>query len=315
MGKHFPIVRVAKSRAFTLIELLVVIAIIALLAAILFPVFARIREKARQTSCASNLKQLGIGLIQYVQDNDGTLPYGNGTYNNAGALREEGWAGPLYPYVKNLQIFTCPDDTTVPDGAPATSCFTFCVTGGGGGVRGNNYLQGVPYYTVSYAMNQALSFGTYSPLTTLGAFLNEAAWQAPSRTVLLTEVSDCEAQITWGNETQSPSNDGLGSNSNLMAYYSYMEPGLSPVEQTGPMGSTNAPGNAANGQVGDNPVGGIRHDNGSNFLFCDGHVKFLLGTQVSPGIAAQTPTSPESDSGGTYNAAGTAISAFTFSPR
>ena len=65
-----------RNRAFTLIELLVVIAIIALLAAILFPVFAQVREKARQTSCLSNEKQLGVGYMMYVQDYDERMPFG-----------------------------------------------------------------------------------------------------------------------------------------------------------------------------------------------------------------------------------------------
>ena len=70
-----------KQQGFTLIELLVVIAIIAILAAILFPVFAKAREKARQASCSSNEKQLGLGIIQYVQDNDEMFPQGTRSYS------------------------------------------------------------------------------------------------------------------------------------------------------------------------------------------------------------------------------------------
>ena len=95
----------AARRGFTLIELLVVIAIIAILAAILFPVFAKAREKARQISCVSNEKQIGLGILQYVQDYDEKYP---GWVNNHGA----GWANGIVPYTKSSQLFKCPDDST-----------------------------------------------------------------------------------------------------------------------------------------------------------------------------------------------------------
>lgn len=99
-------------RGFTLIELLVVIAIIAILAAILFPVFAKAREKARQASCASNLKQLTLGSLQYAQDYDermascrtgNDLCSGSPGYHN-GLL----WAEQVFPYVKSAQVYVCP---------------------------------------------------------------------------------------------------------------------------------------------------------------------------------------------------------------
>jgi len=95
-----------KKQGFTLIELLVVIAIIAILAAILFPVFAKVREKARQISCASNEKQWGLAFMQYAQDNDEKLP--DGIEQNC----YTGWAGQLYPYVKSVAMGKCPDDST-----------------------------------------------------------------------------------------------------------------------------------------------------------------------------------------------------------
>ena len=92
-------------KGFTLIELLVVIAIIAILAAILFPVFAQAREKARATSCLSNLKQLGVGMTLYTNDYDEKFP-GSDYYG-------QGWAEEIYPDVKSQAVYQCPDDSRV----------------------------------------------------------------------------------------------------------------------------------------------------------------------------------------------------------
>jgi prepilin-type N-terminal cleavage/methylation domain-containing protein/prepilin-type processing-associated H-X9-DG protein len=108
--------------AFTLIELLVVIAIIAILAAILFPVFAHARSKARQASCLSNMKQIGSALMMYAQDYDETLPLnhyvGNGLAPLAGwrdPNAGDSWCSGTFPYVKNLQVYVCPEATQHPD--------------------------------------------------------------------------------------------------------------------------------------------------------------------------------------------------------
>ena len=106
--------------AFTLIELLVVIAIIAILAAILFPVFARARENARRSSCQSNLKQIGIGAMQYVQDYDEKYPqaywYKNDTGGSGGYVHV---SAIIQPYLKSEQIWKCPSS----EGLPATNNF------------------------------------------------------------------------------------------------------------------------------------------------------------------------------------------------
>jgi prepilin-type N-terminal cleavage/methylation domain-containing protein/prepilin-type processing-associated H-X9-DG protein len=94
---------------FTLIELLVVIAIIAILASILFPVFARVRENARRSSCQSNLKQIGLGIMQYTQDFDETMPLLNN--QNAGTPNERYWTDSIQPYIKSYQLLKCPSDT------------------------------------------------------------------------------------------------------------------------------------------------------------------------------------------------------------
>jgi len=113
-------------RGFTLIELLVVIAIISILAAILFPVFARARENARRSSCQSNMKQIGLGLIQYSQDYDEMLTrshYGTSA-NSPSTGTNWKWMDAIYPYVKSEQIFTCPSDSST------TSKYTYVQPGG-----------------------------------------------------------------------------------------------------------------------------------------------------------------------------------------
>jgi prepilin-type N-terminal cleavage/methylation domain-containing protein/prepilin-type processing-associated H-X9-DG protein len=101
-----------KRKGFTLIELLVVIAIIAILAAILFPVFARARENARRASCQSNLKQIGLGIMQYTQDYDERLPARVNGSQEANSFRRV-----TFPYTKSTQIFSCPSNTGSSDWA------------------------------------------------------------------------------------------------------------------------------------------------------------------------------------------------------
>ena len=95
-----------QKRGFTLIELLVVIAIIAILAAILFPVFAKVRENARKISCASNEKQILTAVTQYTQDTDEKMP------PNHGASNAPTWKDWLYPFIKSTGVFQCPDDSS-----------------------------------------------------------------------------------------------------------------------------------------------------------------------------------------------------------
>ncbi|MEN6645340.1 MAG: DUF1559 domain-containing protein [Armatimonadia bacterium] len=136
-------------RGFTLIELLVVIAIIASLAAILFPVFAKAREKARQSSCLNNMKQLGLAAMQYAQDYDEMLPRTNigpgvGTYtlpNGTTSSNYMLWHTCIYPYVKNVQVYNCPSDSA----AAFTGQYT-----GGGSYGLNSYNSGRALGTVNY---------------------------------------------------------------------------------------------------------------------------------------------------------------------
>ena len=107
--------RLMKRAGFTLIELLVVIAIVAIIAAILFPVFASVRERGQRTVCQSNLKQIALAMQQYVQDNGGVYPIASGTVNKGGVAYLFDWSQAIFPYVKDDWVFLCPD---VPADAP-----------------------------------------------------------------------------------------------------------------------------------------------------------------------------------------------------
>lgn len=143
-----------RRRAFTLIELLVVIAIIAILAAILFPVFAQAREAARKSNCQSNLKQIGTAVAMYVQDYDNVFPIIRGA--NVNAFMD--WRGAITPYTKNVGIFKCPSNTanggnlyngdcqnvTLAPGVPQVYVGYGWATVGGNSSNGFNYGGGVP---------------------------------------------------------------------------------------------------------------------------------------------------------------------------
>ena len=150
--------------AFTLIELLVIIAIIAILAAILFPVFSRARENARRASCQSNLKQIGLGMLQYAQDYDEQMVrayYGGDNESNNSSNYK--WMDASFPYVKSEQLFVCPSDST----NPAYQLNTTLPAG--------NYAR-----YGSYALNQYFAGGpTFASLSTL---------QDPARTVWAVDV-------------------------------------------------------------------------------------------------------------------------------
>lgn len=139
-----------RKRGFTLIELLVVIAIIAILAAILFPVFARAREAARATSCRSNLKQIATSFQMYMQDYDETMPTGRQPANAScdDAFNSANWGGHvanvLVPYVKNGQVWSCPSDQ-------ATANYNYGV--------GSNCNLDPRAFKVHYSYNYAATIG------------------------------------------------------------------------------------------------------------------------------------------------------------
>lgn len=161
--------------AFTLIELLVVIAIIAILAAILFPVFGRARENARRSSCASNLKQIMLGEMQYTQDYDERFA---STHLAVSATAGVTHFQMIYPYVKSMQIFICPSDTTTDKLLDYPN-------------YGNNGQAGYPDRVMSsYGVNARINDG--GGATGIGIALSKFA--APAATVLITDgVSNLDA--------------------------------------------------------------------------------------------------------------------------
>jgi len=292
-------------KGFTLIELLVVIAIIAILAAILFPVFAKVREKARATSCTSNMKQVGLGLLQYQQDNDEAFPIGfvfQGAVNVPGA----GWAGPTSPYIKSTGVFKCADDSTsqtAPDGA------------------------GVSFYPVSYAFNSNVA-GTTS-----------ASQQGPTSTVMLYEVQGVVAAIDKADEGQAAENafyanpsatlptlplspagngwDVVTGSKNLLLNVG-TQPGT-PKYVTGYLSNQSSTPQQKDPTV--SASTGV-HTDGANYLLADGHVKFLRPSSVSSGENAASSSDVEganstparaAGTGSMYNNTGTLQYAATFS--
>ena len=159
-----------KVSAFTLIELLVVIAIIAILAAILFPVFARARENARRTSCLSNMKQAGLGFAQYTQDYDERYPIEQVNLNNGPSPM--GWADAIQPYLKSTQIFQCPSESTAGDSNPLAN---------GTGTYVGAYTDYA--YNTSMARSQG---GNSTTPGRLGVYLSQLEY--PSYTLVLLEA-------------------------------------------------------------------------------------------------------------------------------
>lgn len=245
-------------KGFTLIELLVVIAIIAILAAILFPVFAQAREKARSVSCLSNLKQIGLSFMQYTQDYDEQMIYNDDLWG-------QGWAGKVYAYTKSGGIYGCPNDSTAP--FPGLS-------------------------KVSYGMNANVWAGnTYFGQPTAGGLAGQTA---PASTVLLFEIQRQSSNyngnygvngIDVSNIAENSSSTGTGSISGGCGGPGPTGNYCHAVYATGNIG-----GYALN-NWNSSPEG--VHQGGANYLACDGHAKWLKPSNVSGGKSANSPSDVE----------------------
>ena len=227
---------------FTLIELLIVIAIIAILAAILFPVFATAREKARQTACVSNGKQIGLALMQYVQDYDEVTPYTSiesGTYNPSGSS-----VGVLLAsYIKSTQVWRCPSDSLHRAAVQDTSV--------GASEHG--------YANVSYAYNFYFMERSKVPSSIYSLATPANAWQYyPSPLAagqMQTPSLDGAFFADWGASIDD-TNSWAISSTNFQALEGYP-----------------APASATQAQV----VNAAGHNNGGTCIFADGHSKWIPG--------------------------------------
>lgn len=179
----------AKRNAFTLIELLVVIAIIAILAAILFPVFARARENARKSSCMSNLKQIGLGVMQYTQDYDEKYPLlSNGTDNTN---MQRNWGQMIFPYIKSTQVFACPSNGVVSSTSPLMA-----LNGGAD-----------PKIPASYVANPRIMANLPNILCSLSSLTSS------SQKIMVAESGDTYPATGWWDWTNANSWNGMASNS------------------------------------------------------------------------------------------------------
>lgn len=225
---------------FTLIELLVVIATISILAAILFPVFARARENARRSTCQSNLKQIGLGLMQYTQDYDEAFPYGvrnsvpgETPQFQAGTI---GFCDAIHPYVKSLQVYRCPSNrrsnvpsAVVPARPDAHMSYSAAITDSYAGI---GFLGNTTDATVAN--------GAFMMDPSVGYATKLAQFTSSADTYMVGESQDNTATL-FGNLLMAPMNF-------------YPEYGFFP---------------------------GKIHFDGGNWLFADGHVKYVLADKTS----------------------------------
>lgn len=235
---------------FTLIELLVVIAIIAILAAILFPVFARARENARRASCQSNLKQIGLGIMQYTQDYDERYPLRWSVASPSTPCALHGWAYNIQPYIKSTQILQCPSEPLPPY---QYECGVTIGSSGSGYTDywGNQNIMmndsyGRAQSALTYPSNTVLVFDFYNANSDNGAFGGQE-WGAGGMVQLTRHLEGANYAFADGHvKWFKPDNMKGGGNDDIVSY-----------TQAG-IGTYPPVCSAANGNI----------PNGSNATFC-----------------------------------------------
>ena len=253
-------------KGFTLIELLVVIAIIAILAAILFPVFQKVRENARRSQCLSNEKQLALAILMYNQDADESYPMGNsiwdasgnGTNNTAG-----NWAVSILPYIKSNGVFACPDDTLGNTVDPTASWE---------GLR------------ISYVANGLQNISSNDGHNCLGLMcqgpanqtVTQAGVNSPSSVIMLAEAHSADLQKTGGGNYTAGFN-------NIITGIPYFI-SLAPPNQCGV--SNNSAGTCGAYPNGVDGAVSAHHNGLANFAFADGHVKSMIPAKTVPNSTA-----------------------------
>jgi len=251
-----------KRSAFTLIELLVVIAIIAILAAILFPVFAQAREKARSASCLSNEKQMGLALMQYVQDYDETYPMDQWYTNTGDQVR---WFDSVNPYVKNGDKFN---------------------------FNGRNSGAGGIWHCPSFPSDQTAEYGVHlylmpdgpsCPWVAPGTALPEvslASVDAPAEKIIVMEKGQNDGRESWLTFVPDEWNwtDTAG-NPPGSVEGAHWEIDQSRFHDCDLQYSSDSPTYANYGTCGGMPR--WRHNGTTNALFCDGHVKAIPKGRVN----------------------------------